>query len=71
MEETTVGSLVDSFLVFKKKKKKSLLRTRARRGQEQEPSGPRFPVPAEPSLLLSLPFFNMTEFILTTGSNVF
>lgn len=56
---------------FQKKKKKSLLRTRARRGQEQEPSGPRFPVPAEPSLLLSLPFFNMTEFILTTGSNVF
>lgn len=56
---------------FSKKKQKSLLRTRARRGQEQEPSGPRFPVPAEPSLLLSLPFFNTTEFILTTGSNVF
>lgn len=56
---------------FSKKKKKSLLRTRARRGQEQEPSGPRFPVPAEPSLLLSLPFFNTSEFILTTGSNVF
>lgn len=56
---------------FSKKKQKSLLRTRARRGQEQEPSGPRFPVPAEPSLLLSLPFFNTSEFILSTGSNVF